>query len=328
MKKIVCSLALCALPLAFAGAFAAESAKSMTLRFATDSAQNYVSTVEIQKFADEVKAKTGGRITIEVYPGGQLGEEKACIEQLQMGAIDFTKSSLSPLTEFAPDLAALNMPYLFRSVDHMWKVMKSDIGDSFLKAMEKHQLIGLGWLDAGSRCFYSSTKLEAPDDLKGKKIRVPQSSIMMAMVESFGGTAVPMPANDIYSALQTGVVNAAENNIPRYIDMSHEEVAKNLILDRHNILPEMILASPMTKAKFSDADWAIVLAAAKNLQENMITAWEKTEGSVLKDIYAKGIKVVEPSPDVIASFRAVCQPVYDKLGAPYADLIKKIEAVQ
>lgn len=326
MKKIVCLLAaFCALPLAFGGASAAES---MTLRFATDSAKNYVSTVEIQKFADEVKAKTNGRITIEVYPGGQLGEEKACIEQLQMGAIDFTKSSLSPLTEFAPDLAALNMPYLFRSVDHMWKVMKSDIGDGFLKAMEKHQLIGLGWLDAGSRCFYSATELAAPGDLKGKKIRVPQSSIMMSMVESFGGTAVPMPANDIYSALQTGVVNAAENNIPRYIDMSHEEVAKNLILDRHNILPEMILASPQTKAKFSDADWTIILAAAKNLQENMVAAWAKTEGDVLKGIYAKGIKVVDPAPEVIASFRSVCQPVYDKQGAPYADLIKKIEAVK
>jgi tripartite ATP-independent transporter DctP family solute receptor len=327
MKKSVClGIAFSVMSLAFTDI--SSAAESLTLRFATDSAQNYVSTVEIQKFADEVKAKTNGRIVIDVYAGGILGEEKACIEQVQFGAIDFTKSSLSPLTEFAPGLTALNMPYLFRSVDHMWKVMKSDIGDNFLQSMAKHNLIGLGWLDAGSRCFYSRDKLTTPSDLKGKKVRVPQSSVMMGMVEAFDATAVPMPASDIYSALQTGVVTTAENNIPRYIDMSHEEVAKNLILDRHNILPEMILSSPQTKAKLSDADWAIVVESAKHLQENMIAAWDKTEKAVLADIYAKGITVIDPTPEVIASFRQACQPVYDRYGTDHAELIKKIEAIK
>ncbi len=153
------------------------------------------------------------------------------------------KTSISPLSEFIPSLTALNLPYLFRDLDHMWKVMKGDIGQDLLDKADEAGMIALCWIDAGSRCFYGKNPIRDLPDLQGLKIRVPESKMMMAMIEALGSHATPMPGNDIYSALQTGVCDAAENNIPRYLDMSHQEVAKHLILDRHNILPETLLIS-------------------------------------------------------------------------------------
>ena len=242
-----------------------------------------------------------------------------------MGSLDLTKSSMGALTSFNENLTVLSMPYLFKSADHMWAVMDSDIGQSLLDSMEDSGLIGLGWLDAGSRCFYSTKPLQGPEDFEGLKVRVMQSSIYADMIKNLGGTPVSMPASDVYSALQTGVVHSAENNIPRIIDMSHNELCPYLILDRHNIMPEMVMISTATWNKLDDSDQEIIKECAANLQANMIAAWQETENAALKTLKDKGMTVVEPDADTIAAFREAMQPVYDKYGTDYADLIKQIE---
>jgi len=322
MKKLAVLILVVGLMFSLVGC---GGTKSMTLRFATDSSEDYVSTVQIYKFADEVNKKTNGRIKIEVYAGAQLGDEKSCIEQVQMGSLDFTKSSMGALTSFNEDLTVLSMPYLFKSEDHLWAVINSDIGQKWLKSMEKNGLVGLGWLDAGSRCFYATKPLNGPNDFKGLKVRVMQSSIYADTVTSLGGIPISMPASDIYSALQTGVVNAAENNIPRIIDMSHNEQCRYLIVDRHNIMPEMVMCSAKTWNKLDDSDKKIIKECAANLQTNMIEAWLETENKALETLKDGGMIVVIPSANTIAAFRKAMQPVYDKYGADYADLIKRIE---
>ena len=298
------------------------------LRLSTDHTHDFVTTVALRDFADDVAKSTNNRVKIDVYDGGQLGEEKACLEQVQFGALDMTKNSLAPLTEFIPELNVLNLPYLFRDVDHMWKVMGGDIGDKFLKEMDKMNVEGLCWLDAGSRDFYSIKPLTKAEDLKGLKIRVQESQIMLHMVEALGGIAVPMPAGDVYSSLQTGVVEAAENNVPRYLDMSHQEVAKNLILDRHNILPEVLLISKQTMNSLSEEDQNAIRAAAKRLQDKLIVKWAEAENAVLEKLKGMGVTIVNPDAETVAGFRKACQPVYDKEGAEFTDIVKQIENVK
>lgn len=329
MKKsaLVCAVAVaCTFSVWSSGSAYADDTRY--LRLATDHTHDFVTTVALREFADDVAKSTNNRVKIEVYDGGQLGEEKACLEQVQFGALDMTKNSLAPLTEFVPNLNALNLPYLFRDVDHMWKVMGGEIGDQFLKEMEGMNVEGLCWIDAGSRDFYSIKPLEKAADLKGQKIRVQESQIMLHMVEALGGIPVPMPAGDVYSSLQTGVVEAAENNVPRYLDMSHQEVAKNLILDRHNILPEVLLISKQTMGSLPEEDQNAIREAAKRLQASMVEKWAKAEQDVLDKLKTMGVTIVSPDAATIADFRKACQPVYDKEGAEFTDIVKKIESVK
>ncbi len=325
MKNLVkCVALLGVLCMMMCGTASAET----VLRFATDSSEDYVSTVQIYKFAEEVAEKSEGRLKIEVYAGGQLGEEKACVEQVQFGALDITKSSMGALTSFNENLNLLSLPYLFKSEEHLWAVMNSEIGENLLKDMANVGLVGLGWLDAGSRCFYAKSPLENTESFKGLKIRVMQSSIYTDMMTALGSAPISMSGGEIYSALQTGVVDGAENNIPRIIDMSHNEQCKYLILDRHNIMPEMVIMSMAAWNRLDAADQTVIADAAKHLQENMIAAWADTEKAALETLKQGGMTVVEPSEEVLASFRRAMQPVYDTYGAQFTDIIAAIEAIE
>ncbi len=197
-------------------------AKPIVLRLAETHPKGYPTELGDEEFARLVKERSGGRIVIEVYPGSQLGEEKAVIEQVQFGAIDLTRVSISPLASFVPKLNAFQMPYLYRDSDHMWKVLKGDIGKELLASLEPFGFIGLGWFDGGARSFYNSKKpVRTPADLKGLKIRVQESELMMGLVRAFGAVPTPMPYGEVYSGLQTGVIDGAENNPPSYFSASH-----------------------------------------------------------------------------------------------------------
>lgn len=321
MKKLFCLI----LSLCLTFALGAASAETI-LRFATDSSEDYVSTVQIYKFAEEVKEKSEGRIVVEVYAGGQLGEEKVCVEQVQMGALDMTKSSMGALTSFNEELNLLSLPYLFKNEDHLWTVMEGEVGQYLLKSMESKGLVGMCWLDAGSRCFYATKPMNTLEDFKNLKFRVMQSSIYQDTVSALGAVPISMSGNEIYSALQTGLVDGAENNIPRIIDMSHNELCKYLILDRHNIMPEMVIISAATWNRLDAADQAVVSECAANLQANMIAAWGEAEQTALDTLAAGGMTIVEPDAEMIAAMRAAEQPVYDQYGTAYADLVAQIEA--
>lgn len=331
MKKtlVAATCAILAAGLALTGCNEKKSGASgkMVLRYAENQAQDYPTTQAAYKFAELVEQKTNGKIHIDVYHGGQLGDEKAVIEQLQFGAIDFTRVSLSPLSEFEKSLNVLQLPYLYKDAAQMWRVLEGSIGDQFLNSMEKNNLVGLSWFDAGARNFYDSkrpvTKLE---DLKGLKIRVQESQLMMGMVSALGANPTPMAYGEVYSGLQTGVIDGAENNWPSYDSVSHYEVAKYYVLDEHTRVPEMQMVSKITWDKFSDEEKAIIRECAKESALLERQLWAEKEKSSEEKVRAAGCVITELEPGEKDKFQAAMQPLYTQFGAGYEDLIKQIQA--
>lgn len=303
------------------------SEDTRVLRFATDLSEDYVSTVSLKKFAEEVYEKTNGAIEIDIYAGGQLGEEASCIEQVQMGALDMTKSSMGALTSYNETLSLLGLPYLFKSTEHMWTVLNSEIGQDWLDSMSGTGMKGLGWIDTGSRCFYSIDPLESLEDFDGLKIRSMTSSIYVDTIEALGATAITMPANDVYSALQTGVVYAAENAIPAIMDRSHQELCHYLLLDAHNYLPEMILISESVWESFSSEEQAILQECIDNFEVNHRAAQAEADAEAIEKLKDSGMTVIEVDDAFKSELRLAEQPVYDKYGVGNEALIEQIESM-
>ena len=281
------------------------------------------------EFARLVEERTGGRIKIEVYHSKQLGEEKAVIEGVQFGAIDFTSVSISPLAAFAPMFDALQMPYLYRGEEHMWKVLNGEIGESFLKSLEPANFVGLCWYDSGARNFYNSKKeIKTVADLKGLKIRVQESKLMMGLVSSLGAVPTPMPFGEVYSALQTGVIEGAENNWPSYFSTSHYEVAKFFTLDGHTRVPEILIASKIVMDKLSKEDQEIIKKAAKDSMPYQIKLWKEFEKVAEEKVRAKGCVITALTPEAQADFQKAMQPMYDQLKPELKEMVKKIQDVK
>jgi tripartite ATP-independent transporter DctP family solute receptor len=306
----------------------AAKAETIVLRLADNQPIGYPTVVGDNKFAELVSEYTDGRIKVEVYPQAQLGDEKSCIEQVQFGGIDFTRVSVSPLASFNKELDCLQMPYLYRDETHLWKVLDGEIGQHFLDSMEDSGLVGLCFFDSGARSFYTTKKpIKSVADMKGLKIRVQESDLMMGLVSSLGAVPTPMSYGDVYSALQTGVIDGAENNWPSYDTSSHFEVAPFYSIDQHTRVPEMLIASSISLEKLSAADVALIKKAAKDSEKTQIKAWadfaEKSEAKVR----AAGCTISEI--DSQSAFAAAMQPLYEKsLNANEKVWVEKIRAVK
>jgi tripartite ATP-independent transporter DctP family solute receptor len=304
----------------------AAAEEPIVLRLAETHGADYPTTKGDYEFARLVEERTNGRIKIEVYPGSQLGEERAVIEQVQFGAIDFTRVSISPLAAFSPNFNALQMPYLYRSADHMWEVLNSPIGDEFLDSMEPAGFVGLSWFDSGARSFYNSVRpIKSVADLNGLKIRVQESDLMVGLVEALGAVATPMPFGEVYSAIQTGVIDGAENNWPSYYSTSHYEVAQYYTLDEHTRVPEITIASKISMDKLSAEDQAIIKQAAKDSMPFQIKAWADYEKVAEDAVVANGNEIYR-LPDN-SEFQAAMKPLYDALSPELQEVVAKIRAV-
>jgi len=302
-------------------------AKPIVLRLAETHPKGYPTELGDEEFARLVKERSNGRIIIEVYPGSQLGEEKAVIEQVQFGAIDITRVSISPVAAFVPKLNAFQMPYLYRDSDHMWKVLKGDIGMELLASLEPFGFIGLGWFEAGARSFYNSKKpVYAPADLKGMKIRVQESELMLGLVRSFGAIPTPMPYGEVYSGLQTGVVDGAENNPPSYYSASHYEVAKYYTLDEHTMVPEIIIGSKISLGRLSKADQDLIKKAAMDAIDYQRAEWDAYVKVSMDKVKAAGCTII-PIPDKTEWMKAV-EPMYKQQTKEIQDLVARIRAVK
>ena len=256
-----------------------------------------------------------------------MGDEKALIEQLQFGGVDFTRASISPLAEFEKSLNVLSLPYLYKDADQMWRVLEGDIGESFLKSVEKSGLIGLSWYDAGARNFYNSKKpITKLDDLKGLKIRVQESQLMMGMVSALGASATPMAYGEVYSGLQTGVIDGAENNWPSYESTSHYEVAKYYVLDEHSRIPEMQMISKITWDKLSPEDQAIIKECALESAKIERELWAAKENAAEAKVKEGGSEITTLEPGEKEKFQAAMASLYTQFGAGYEDLISQIQA--
>ncbi|MCP4693751.1 MAG: TRAP transporter substrate-binding protein, partial [Desulfobacterales bacterium] len=231
---------LIVIALAFLLAFPlGASAGPIKLTVAEIHPQDYPTTQGLLKFAELVKERSGGKIVLDVKYGGQLGKgEKKVVEQVQFGALDMARISVSPMTEFVPALEAFGLPYIWAGRDHMWKVLNGPTGQRLLKDTQNYRFYGLAYYEAGARSFYNSKRaVKTVEDLKGLKIRVQKSKLMIDLVNTMGANATPIAFGEVYDAISKGVIDGAENNWPSYESTSHYEVAKYYTLDTHTMVP-------------------------------------------------------------------------------------------
>ena len=325
MKKTLVILLAVVFSAVLFNAGIARAAATIELKLAEIHPKGYPTELGDEEFARLVKESSQGRINITVFPGGQLGgDEKAVVEQVQMGAIDFARISLAPVLQFAKELSVLSLPYIYRDSTHMWKVLSGPIGQDLLKSVDKANLLGLAYYDAGARSFYNSKKdIKTVADLKGMKIRVQEAKLMMDLVKALGASPTPMATGDVYSALQTNVIDGAENNWPSYISFSHYQVAKFYTVDRHTCIPEILVGSKKNFANLSRADLDLISKAAKDAVEFQKKKWAESEKVNEEKAKAAGCKITYLDAKTIAEFQKAVQPIYADY-KDYSDLIKKI----
>ena len=295
------------------------------LSYAENQTKDYPTTLGAQKFADLVEERSGGRIQILVLAEGELGAESDVIAQMQYGGVDFARVSLSQLAEYIPQLNVLQMPYLYEDSAHMWRVLDGTIGDDFLDIVSQNELIGLSWYDAGARNFYNSKKpITCLEDMQGMRIRVQESEVMADMIEALGASAIPIPYADVYSALEQGTVDGAENNWPSYETMNHYEVAKYYTIDEHNRVPEMQICSKHTWSKLSEEDQQMILDCAKESALYERKLWKERESESEAKAIEQGVEVVELSAEEKKRFQEAVSGIYEKYCADQMDIIEKI----
>lgn len=302
-----------------------EAAPEYVFTYSENQSEDYPTTQGAYRFAELVKERTGGRIEILVRAEGVMGDEQKVVEQLQYGGIDFVRASLGSVAEFVPELNVLQMPYLYTDSDHMWRVLGSDIGREFMGKMEKYGLVGLSWYDAGARNFYTSERpIEKLEDMQGMKIRVQESAMMAEMVEALGGTALPLSYDKVYSALETGEIDGAENNWPSYESMNHFEVAPYYTVDEHSRLPEVQIISQLTWQKLTPEDQQILLQCAEESAQYERQLWSLRSESSERRVREAGCTIIELTPEEKARFREAVMPLYEKYCSEYMDIVNRI----
>ena len=245
--------------------------------------------------AKRVSEISEGKMEIKIYPGGQLGPERTCVELLQIGSVDMTKVSTAIMEGFVPAYRVLGLPYIFRDKEHAWKVLDGEIGKDMLLEGTDSWLKGLCFYDAGSRSFYTKDQpVNSPDDLKGLKIRVMKSNTAVQMVRTFGGSPTPISWGELYTALQGGVVDGAENNPPSFYLSHHYEVCKYYSLNEHTSVPDILLISTHTWNKLSGKEKEWIKQAIKESVVLQRKLWEEAEKEALKAVSEAGVKIIYP----------------------------------
>jgi len=337
MKKIffVMLIALASVTLVFAQGGSESAAGGTTvLKLSEVHAEGYPTTLADQEFARLIEEATNGRIKVEVYSGGTLyDQETGSIEALQMGEIAFARVSASPVASYVPALNTIQLPYLYDSADHMWAVLKGEIGQKFLDDIQTSGsgLIGLCYYDGGSRNFYTTKPVHTPADLKGLKIRLQNNAMMTDMASYLGANPVTgIGPNDIYSAIQQGTIDGAENNWPTYESKGDYQVAPYFCLDGHTRVPEILLGSEAALSKLSAEDMAIIKDCAKKTMDYEIEKWAEREKTSEEKVLAGGVIAYYPTADEMKLFQDAMEPLYQKWAgdADSQALIAQIKAVK
>lgn len=271
--------------------------------------------------------RSGHRLRIDIYPSEQLGDERESIEQLQVGALSMTKTSTAPLESFIPEMAVLSLPYLFRDAEHKWKMLNNDIGRKLLDAGVRMGLKGLCYYDAGSRSFYTINKpIYTPTDLKGMKIRVQKSATAIEMMKAFRASATPISWGELYTALQQGVVDGAENNPPSFYLSRHYEVCKYYSLDEHTHPPDILLISNEVWNKLPQDLQVILLQAALESSQYHRRLWNEEVQRSLRAVEEAGVQIIRPDKTAFAEAIAPFHLKYEN--GPLWHWIQQIRAVR
>jgi tripartite ATP-independent transporter DctP family solute receptor len=308
---------------------AAMAECELTLKSSDTHPDGYPTVAAVQKMGEMLKDRSGSRICVDVFHSAQLGEEKDTIEQTKFGVIDLNRVSLGPFNNIIEETKVVSLPFIFRSVEHMHKVMDGDIGDDIAAAFEPHGFVALAFYDGGSRSFYNRQKpITSVEDLAGMKIRVMQSDVFVDMMTALGANATPMPYGEVYSSIQTGVIDGAENNWPSFESSGHYEVAGYYTLNEHLIVPEVLVMSKVSWDKLSPEDQDLVRAAARESMPINRELWAAREKVSEEKVRAAGVEIIDTIDKT--PFIEAMVPVYEKhANTPkLQELVTRIQAVE
>lgn len=278
--------------------------------------------------ADILEEKSEGQLTMNIYPSGQLGSEQQCVELLQIGSLAITKVSAAVMESFTENFQVLGLPYVFRSAEHSFNVLDGDIGNELLLSTEKYNIRGLCFYDAGARSFYTIDKpVTHPEDLKGLKIRVMKSQTAMSLVKAMGGSPTPISWGELYTALQSGVVDGAENNPPSFYTSRHYEVCKNYIINEHTRVPDVLIISTVVWNSLNEQEKQWLQEAANESVIAQRKFWAESEIESLRIVKEAGVSVTYPDKEPFAEKVQDLLDSYQSTPELY-ELIQRIQAVE
>lgn len=296
------------------------------LRLAHSLSPRHPVHITMEYLAKRVEEKSGGHLRIEIFPNEQLGSEKEQIEALQIGYMSMTKTSTAPMESFVPEMKIFGIPYLFRDSEHFWKVALGPIGRKLLDAGMDKGLKGLCYYDAGARSFYAKRPITSPEDLKGLKVRVMQSIMSVQMVETMGGAPTPIAWGELYTSLDQGVVDAAENNPPSFETSRHFEVCRYYTLDEHVRIPDMLLISTRVWESLTPQQQQILQEAVDESVVFNRKLWAEAEQASLQTVKDAGVTVIEPDKSL---FQEAVKPMWERYqGTELGDLIEQIQEIR
>jgi tripartite ATP-independent transporter DctP family solute receptor len=326
----ILTLAIAGAVAGIVGAHVVQAQDKLVLKATDVHPLGYPTVEAVVRMGKKLEKATNGRISIQMFPSMQLGGEKEMIEQAQVGALAMARISVGPMGPLVPELNVFNLPFMFRDDAHMEKVIDGPIGNEMLKKLSDHptaNLIGLAWMNAGTRNVYNSKKpVKSIEDLKGLKIRMMGNPVFIDTMNSLGGNGIGMGYDQLINALQTGVVDGAENNYPSYASGQHYRYAKYYSLTGHLMIPEILVFSKKMWGTLSKADQDLIMKVAKEAQQEERGLWYAREKEAIKQMKEAGAEIIEIKDK--APFQKAVKPVWDKYGAAHAALIKQIQDVK
>jgi TRAP-type C4-dicarboxylate transport system substrate-binding protein len=301
---------------------AEEEDEPVTLTLSEMHVVEHPITQMMKYFADEVESRTDGRVRIDVRPAAIDGTPTVAVSKVRNGSLDLARVSSINMTGYNDSLVPLTLPYMFDSEEHMWRTMESDFGEDLLHNLDGCE--GLAWIENGARCFFSDFPIHSPQDMQGKRFRVPESNEMYALLRSLGATAYSTDLSKVYTAIKKGTIDGAENDIVAYNLFADDVVAKYFVKDNHSFAPSMLIASTAVKDKIGEADYAILLECAKDTQAKSREIWAEAEQATLARL-DKSVEIYTPTAEEAEQFKAVATSVYADY-SEYSDEIEKIKS--
>ena len=326
MKKTYVLTSLLIIAIALNSCDAIQKKKTIKLAHGLDMSHPVHKAMEFM--ASDLEKRSGGTMGIEIYPNQQLGNERQTVELLQIGSLDMTKVSAAIMENFSPNMKVFGLPFLFRDREHSFAVLDGEIGQELLDGGQKYWLKGLGYYDSGSRSFYTKDRpIETPEDLKGLKIRVMESVTAMNMVNSLGGSPTPISWGELYTSLQQGVVDGAENNPPSFFLSRHYEVCKFYSLDEHTTVPDvLIMGTHLWKTlNKQQQEWVQTSATASVTHQRKL--WAQAEKEAIEEVIKAGVTIIRPDKTVFKKKVVSMYEDYKDVNEVYS-LIHRIQAVQ
>lgn len=305
--KTIASAILMAAPLALT-AFSSHAMERVMLKLAHNLDTNHVVHQALAQMAKEISTASDGKMKLRIYPGGQMGGPRETLELLQNGALDMTKASASEMEPFSPAFSIFSLPYLFKDQAHFNKVIYGPVGESMMAQTRDKGFVSLAAYVAGTRSFYANKPIHTPADMKGMKIRVVATPTTIKLIELLGAAPAPIPFGEVYTALQQGVIDGAENNEPSYVQTRHVEVAKFYAEDQHTSVPDFLVISSKVLDKLSDEQKAILTTAAKHSETYEQELWDKEVAASRKQAAEAGATFIQVDKE---AFRTALAPLYD-----------------